>query len=143
MAYCGYIWILAFLGVSLLIGGSLILKNSNNAKYWWHNRKSKNGMAHESWLFPSRGSLWQVVMLQCYLEGGCRWKVRFFPMVIAVYRFSCTKSHLIWMLAQLKSLMHVNVHMYTPVWKALFKLATATEAYRNMILTEELFLGLM
>lgn len=51
------------------------------------------------------------------------------------------------MLVQLKSdtlmPMNVHVHMHTPVWKTLFKLASAKEMYRNMILTEELFLGLI
>lgn len=41
--------------------------------------------------------------------------------------------------------MHMNVHrhMHTPLWKTLLKSASAKEMYRNMILTEELFLGLM
>lgn len=49
MAHCGYVRILAFLGIALLIRGSLIFKN-NNGKH----RKARTG-----WLMKnsSRGSL--------------------------------------------------------------------------------------
>lgn len=51
------------------------------------------------------------------------------------------------MLIQLKSDtgMHVKVHIHvhTPVWETLFKLANVEEMSRDTILTEELFLGLM